>query len=75
VGIDAAELVGSPPGEGVVHGRIHSHQHLLAVTHDSQGWLMTPPGDDHYKTDINRYHIFLSLARAFTWPVVSKLLD
>jgi hypothetical protein len=36
VGVDAAEVVGGPPGQGVVDSGIHSHQYLLAIIHHSR---------------------------------------
>ena len=33
LGVGAAQLVGGPPGQGVVHGRIEPQQHALALAH------------------------------------------
>jgi hypothetical protein len=35
VGIQAAELIGRPPGQGIVDGGIDAKQYLLAITHGS----------------------------------------
>ncbi len=35
LGVDAAQLAGGPPGEGVVNGGIQSQQNALALTHRS----------------------------------------
>jgi hypothetical protein len=33
LGVRAAQLVGGPPGEGIVHGRIQAQQDALAFRH------------------------------------------
>ena len=33
VGIQAAELIGRPPGQGIMHSGIDPQEYLLAITH------------------------------------------